>query len=219
MNNELVFLLHTIIISITALGALRLGSQALVAFICTQCILANLFVIKQTTLFGMTATCADAYTVGSVIGLNLLQEYFGKGQAKKAIWSSFLLLLFYTVVSQLHLYYFPTMADTAHQHFQPILQFMPRIAIASLIVYFLVQQLDTWLYGVLKEKLAGKFLVVRNYASILICQLIDTVLFSFLGLYGIIDNIFQVMVISYAIKVVAILCATPFVALSKKVSE
>ena len=89
MINELIFIFHCLIIASSSLFALFLGSYGLVAFICIQCILANLFVIKQITLFGYTATCSDAFTVGATLGLNLLQEYFGKNITKKTIWINF----------------------------------------------------------------------------------------------------------------------------------
>jgi uncharacterized integral membrane protein (TIGR00697 family) len=215
--NELIFFLHTCIIAAFALGSLALGRSALVAFICIQCLLANLFVIKQITLFGFTATCADAFTVGATIGLNLLQEYFGKEITKKTIWINFFLLIFYAIISQVHLIYTPHSADTMHLHFMPLLKFMPRIVIASFSVYFISQMADYYLYGILKKTFHHKYIILRNYASIALCQLLDTVLFSFLGLYGIIDNIGEVIIISYLIKLLSIIIATPFVGFSRKI--
>ncbi len=215
--NELIFIFHTVIIATFALGALALGRSALVAFVCTQCILANLFVVKQITLFGLTATCADAFTVGATIGLNLLQEYFGKEIAKKTIWINFFLLIFYAIVSQIHLIYIPHSADIMHLHFMPLLNLMPRIVIASFSVYLISQMADFYLYGFLKKTFQDRYIIVRNYASIAFCQLLDTILFSFLGLYGIIDNIWEVITISYLIKLASIIIATPFVGFSRRV--
>lgn len=215
--NELIFALHTVIIAAFALGSLALGRSALVAFVCTQCILANLFVVKQITLFGLTATCADAFTVGATIGLNLLQEYFGKEITKKTIWINFFLLVFYAVVSQIHLIYIPHSADIMHLHFMPLLNLMPRIVVASFSVYLVSQMADYYLYGILKKAFHDKYIVIRNYASIAFCQLLDTVLFSFLGLYGIIDNIWEVIIISYLIKLGSIIIATPFVGFSRRI--
>ena len=213
--SELIFVLHAIIIAIFAILSLILGQSMLTAFICIQCILANLFVLKQTTLFTFTTTCADTFTIGAIFGLNLLQEYFGKESAKKAIWSNFLLLIFYTIMSQIHLAYTPTIQDITQMHFMPLLSIMPRITIASFVVYLFTQILDYHLYGFFKRICHNKFLILRNYASIAICQLIDTVLFSFLGLYGIVDDIMSIIVVSYLIKLVAIFMTTPFVAFSR----
>jgi len=98
-----------------------------------------------------------------------------------------------------------------------LLTFMPRIVIASFIVYFISQMADYYLYGILKKKFQHKYIIMRNYLSIAICQLLDTVLFSVFGLYGIIHNITEVIIISYLIKLVSIIIATPFVGLSRKI--
>ncbi len=217
--NELIFLLHSSLIGLTALIALAFGRSALVAFVCIACILANLFVLKQTTLFGLNATCSDAFTIGATIGLNLLQEYFGKAIARKTIWINFFLLVFYAVMSQLHLWYVPSSFDTTQSEFTALLGFMPRIVIASFTVYLIAQTADYYLYGWLKRVWTSRLLVIRNYASISISQFLDTVLFSFLGLYGIIENIGEVILISYAIKLVAIFVATPFVTGSRQIVE
>lgn len=215
--NEFFFVLHTIIIALFALGSLALGSFALVAFVCVQCVLANLFVVKQITLFGLTATSTDAFTIGATIGLNLLQEYFGKEIARKTIWINFFLLIFYAIVSQIHLIYTPHPTDITQQHFLSLLHCMPRIVVASFSVYLFTQMIDYYLYGILKKTLQGKYIILRNYTSIVFCQFLDTVLFSYLGLYGIVANINEVIVISYFIKLASIMIATPFVGFSRKI--
>lgn len=217
--NELIFLFHITLMSVATLMALRLGKEALVAFISLQAVLANLFVVKQITLFGLTATGSDAFTIGTVLGLNLLQEYYGREIAQKSIWISFGCLIFYGMVSQVHIGYIPHMCDTMQPHFIAVLNEMPRIVIASFTVYFLAQQLDYQLYGMLKRLFDGNYLVLRNYCSVLLVQLVDTVLFSFLGLYGILDNIWQIIAVSYTIKVIAILISTPFLALSRNLKK
>lgn len=215
--NSLIFLLQTSIIGISSLIALRLGKEALVAFICTQCVLANLFVTKQITLFGLNATASDAFTIGAVLGLNLLQEYYGKTITKKAVWISFFILLFYAIMSQIQLIFVPSQFDVNQPHFYAILYAMPRITVASFSVYLFVQHLDRRLYGYLKKLFNDRFLVIRNYISIGACQLVDTILFSFLGLYGIVDNIGSIILVSYTIKLAALFLTTPFLILAKKI--
>lgn len=217
MFNEIIFIFHSLFIAASSLIALSLGQGALIAFVCVQCILANLFVIKQITLFGLIATSADAYTVGATLGLNLLQEYFGKTITKKTIWINFSLLVFYCIATQIHVWYAPNSFDTSHIHFMPLLLVMPRIVIASFSVYLFVQLLDYYIYGFLKKIYADRYIVLRNYASIAFCQLIDTILFSFLGLYGIVENVWHIIIVSYCIKIVSIFIATPFVSFSRTV--
>jgi len=215
--NELIFLLHIMIIAISSLVALWLGKEALIAYVCVLGILSNLFVTKQILLFGLNVTATDAFVVGAVLGLQLLQEYYGKKIARKAIGASFFLLIFYAVVSWIHMRYLPSFSDVCHGHFMAILKHMPRIAVASITSYLLSQLLDYNIYGFLKKIFKGRHLVVRSYISLAIVQLFDTVLFSFLGLYGIITNVGNVIVLSFAIKMIVILIATPLVAFSPKI--
>jgi queuosine precursor transporter len=195
---------------------LKMGAEALVALLCTQAILANLFVIKQITLFGLTATASDMYIVGSVLSLNLLQEYYGKHLARKAIWISFCLLIFYTIVSQIHIFYVPSASDFSQNYYYQLLSYMPRLTTASIIVYLLVQHFDTYFYGVLKRLFEGKYLLGRNMISIAISQALDTVLFSILGLYGIIGNIGHVMLVAFTIKIATMALLAPAVIGIKK---
>jgi len=210
----LIFFCHAMAISISALLALRLGQDALVTLVSLQVVLANMFILKQTTLGGFTATCTDAFTIGTVLCLNLLQEYFGKKAAQRALYISFAMLLFYTLMSQLHLLYMPDVCDTAQPYYQYILGLMPRITIASMISYGLIAQLDITLYGMLNRWFDSNYLVLRNYISLGFSQLLDTILFSYLGLYGIVDNLWHIIAISYAIKVATIVLATPLVTFS-----
>lgn len=214
--NELIFLFHLICISATTLIMLKIGVEALCAFLCVQAILANLFVIKQISLFEFNATAADVYIVGSVLTLNLIQEYFGKEKARLTIWISFGLLIFYTIVSQIHISYLPSATDFAQDWYAQLLSFMPRITIASMFVYLIVQHFDTHFYTLLKKLFKNNYLVIRNMISITVSQALDTVLFSVLGLYGIIDNIGQIMIVSFTIKIITMLLLMPALVMIKR---
>lgn len=216
MFNELIFTAHVFFMCLFVLFSLRLGKEALMGFVALQYILANLFVLKQITLFGLTATATDPFTVGAMLGLNIIQEYYGRDVTKKTIWIGFFLLIFYTLATILHLQYTPSPDDTMQPHFHAILGFMPRIAAASLIVYLIVQQLDVWIFGYLKKQYSGISLELRSAISVGISQLIDTILFTFLGLYGLIANPWHIIIISYIIKVITIGIAVPFLGLSKR---
>ena len=100
-----------------------------------------------------------------------------------------------------------------------VLKFMPRIALASIFVYFLVQRIDCWFYGFLRKKFNNKFFIARNICSVFSTQFLDTVLFSFLGLYAIAGSILNIIAMSFTIKIVVIFVSTPFLSLSKKISK
>jgi uncharacterized integral membrane protein (TIGR00697 family) len=91
-----------------------------------------------------------------------------------------------------------------------------RIVIASFISYLITQFIDIQIYGFLKEKTEGKYFTLRNYFSLSLSQLIDTILFSFLGLYGIVAQISDIIVLSYSIKLLTIFCMSPFLIFAKR---
>lgn len=220
--NELLFLCYIFLVSASSLIALRLGKEALIALICLQCVLVNLFVTKEITLFGLTATASDALGVGAALSLNLLQEYYQRAITQKTIWISFFCVLFYISAIFLHLAYIPALSDISQIHFLALLTPMPRIVIASIAVYLVTQHLDCHLYAYMCQKFENRHFILRNYGSIAITQLIDTILFSFLGLYKLnasfssLSVIADIIVISYTIKLAVLLLATPFLAMSKK---
>jgi len=214
--NELIFIVQSLLVAAGSIVALRLGKEALVAFMSLLCVLANVFVLKQIQLFGLQVTAADAFSVGAILSLHLLQEFFGKKVAKKAIWTSFFCLILYIGASQVHLWYTPSIWDTTHVHFFEILRFAPRVALASLLVYLFSMQLDQFLYERLQAWCGGKYLLLRNFGLLAFIQLIDTTLFTFFGLYGIVHSVSQVIVVSYAVKIVAIVGTTPALLFLKK---
>ncbi len=222
MTNELIFLGYVFAVSTAALSALRLGKDYLIGLISTMAVIVNLFVIKQIPLFGLTATASDALAVGITLSLNLMQEYYGKQAALRTIWIGFFCALFYCAMSILHLSYIPSPLDTSHPHYLALLSFMPRAIIASLSAYLIVQRVDVHLYGFLKERLEGRYFVLRNYGTLAFTQLLDTVLFSFLGLYKMnpalssLSTLFEIILVSTLIKFAMILIAVPYIRLAKR---
>jgi queuosine precursor transporter len=215
--NELLFFLHVFIVVGCSLGALWVGKEALIAFVCLQGVLSNLLVLKQISLFGFNATCADVFVVGTIFSLNLLQEYFGKNLVKKVIFINFYLFLFYIVMTQIHLWYIPNQFDNMHLHFKNILWHMPRVTAASLVVYLFVQIFNAYLYGLLKNVFRNNYPIVHNFLSLAISQFVDTVLFGLLGLYGIVGNLWQIIFVSFLIKIIVVLTVSPFSIFAKKI--
>ncbi len=214
--NEALFFIHIIIVVFFTFGALRLGKEALAALTALFAVLANFFVLKQIFLFGWNVTCSDLFAIGTILGLNLLQEHWGKEIAKKTIWISFFSMIAFGVLSQIHLLYQPSSFDFSDDHCSAILAFAPRLLIASLAAFLLVQQIDLRLFGFLKKRWSGVSWQWRNGVSLFFTQLIDTVLFSFLGLYGIVASIGSIIALSFCLKLVIIASVAALTTVSKR---
>ncbi len=212
MMNELVLLLQIGVISITAFAALRLGQNALVAFSVLQMVLANLFVLKQTSLFGMHATSADAFVVGSLLGFNLLQECYGKAVAKKMIVTTFVLLVFYAVSSYIHLLFVPSGLDSTQVHFSALLGTAPWLVGGSIVIFMIAQIVDFLMYGFLQRVWPKGWLIIRNYLALGATEVVDTILFTlFLFWLGITTQPGEVGIVSFIVKMGITLIATPMI--------
>lgn len=212
--NESLFFLHILIAFGFGILALKMGKTTLTAWVALQAVLANLFVIKQITFFQFHITATDVFAIGSMFGLNLLREYFGKESAAKALWICFFSMGFFVVMAQIHLLYLPSPYDTTHPAFVTLLSPSWRLLNASIAVFFLVQQIDLRLFSYLKTKPLP--LALRNGICIGSTQFLDTVLFSVLGLLGLVSNLFDIILISFLVKLLIILLMTPLTLFSKR---
>ena len=217
-SNELVFLLQITCVASGSIFMLRLGSAALTSYIALLGVLSNLLVCQEISLFGLTVTASDSLAVGLILSLNLMQEWFGRAAVRRAIYINFSALLAYLALTQIHLLYSPAPSSAStHIAYQTLLNTMPRLALASLSSYFLVQVADAQVYRALKLQLSSNWFTARSILSLLASELLDTVLFSMLGLYGVVADIGNILFFSYAVKLVTIACFIPFIMLVKKI--
>jgi len=201
--NEIIFFLFLILIVSMLVISARLGKESLVASMSMCALLSNIFVLKQIKLFGYTATASDALALGATLALNILQEHYDKQTAQRAIVISFFCLVVYTCATMLHCAYVPTGSDWSNIHYQALFSFMPRLTCASLIVYYIAQQIDYYIYQHLKVHYLFEH-QTRSFISTSISQAADTILFTIGGLYGIVDNLGSILVISYIFKVITL---------------
>ncbi len=215
--SHFILFFHIALVSGLTLLALRFGKEAISAWLGVLAVAMNLFVLKQITLFGLHVTASDALSVGYLLGLNLIQEFFGSKQARKAIWISLFIAAAFVLLTQIHLLYPPNTNDTTQLHFSTLFQPMPRLICASLFSFLVAQWIDLIAFSFFKEKFKGAFFPLRTLMTLFLSQICDTLLFTFLGLYGLVASLSDVIIFSLCIKAVVILCSTPFAVLSKKV--
>lgn len=195
---------------------LRLGDRALNAWLCLLSISMNLFVLQQIDLFGLTVTSTDAMAVGYVLGLNLIQEYFGRRAAIRHIILAVFINIFFLVLVHTNLLFIPAKCDVMRENFVTIFSHFPRVIVASLFSFGLIQLLDVKFFGYLKNFFKGKHLWIRGGLSLFMFHIIDTFVFSFLGLYGMVDHIWDVILFSLIVKLLIIPLNLPYLAFSKR---
>ena len=203
--NISIFLLQIILQLIALRVVFKIGQVALAAFVILEAVLANLFVLKQINLFGLSVTASDSFIIGSMLGLALYQEFFGKEASKKLGLITFGSLFFVTLASMLHVGLTPHSADTSQVHYNYILSLAPRIALSSLTAYFIASRTDVLFFAFLKKSFTSMSFAKRTLISTLATQALDTFIFSFLALYGIVENLFHIITFSFCIKALCLL--------------
>ena len=227
MSNELLFIIQTIVGLLFTLIAFRMGRHWLYGYVGVCIVLANIFVTKQITLFGLAATGGNVVYGAVFLATDLLAEHYGKKAAREAVYIGFFAAVFYTVMSQLMLFFSPSSDDWgAAAGMTSIFSAAPSIIIASLTAYLASQLHDIWAFHFIRQKTQGRFLWLRNNLSTWVSQLIDSILFSFLAFLILpqlisdstnalqFGTVVQIVISTYLLKILVAAIDTPFIYLS-----
>ena len=216
------FLLWLIMLTVSfamLMFAFRLwGKSGLLVWIPICCIVANIQVTKNVVLLGMEATLGNIVYGTNFLATDILSEFYGRDEARKAVWYGFFSLVAMTVLMQLALLFTPSANDTVQNSLQSIFGMMPRIAGASLIAYLASSMHDVWSYNFWKKRTDGRHLWLRNNASTLVSQVIDTTIFtlgSFAGVYAW-DVLVEIMLTTYIFKALTAIADTAMIYLARK---
>ncbi len=161
---------------------------------------------------------------------DIIGEVFGKKKAKQVVFIGLISMLFVIILTFISIY-LPTAERSyiQHEEFAKMFGISVRFMIASVTAFFLAQMHDIWAFHYWKQKTKGKWLWLRNNASTIVSQAIDSVVFMFIALWHIpvwlakflpfIENtspkftaayIFTLLMPWWILKVVMAIADTPF---------
>jgi queuosine precursor transporter len=221
--NELLFIVFLLLdMSLVVLTYRLFGKEGLYGYVVLAIITCNIEVLKQVEMFGMAVTLGNILYGSIFLTADILAEVHGKKAAQKAVWLGFTALLLATLFMQLAIQFVPSTSDQAQPHLAWIFGFMPRVALASLAAYVFSQLLDVTIFMRIKQRMRGRSLWLRNNASTLLSQAVDTVTFTILAfapLPGIgavagfeqWNVIWDIVLTTYIIKLMVSVLDTPFV--------
>ena len=195
------------------------GSRGLYVWVAVTVIAANIQVVKTIEIFGITATLGNIVYASSFLITDILSENYGADKARKAVYYGFAAVIGFTLLMQLALVFEPASVDFAQDSLSVIFGFLPRIVIASLVAFGASQFHDVWAYAFWKRLLPDRgFLWLRNNASTIVSQLLDSLVFTTVAFVGVFDaaTFLQILVTTYVFKVIVAVCDTPFVYLARR---
>jgi uncharacterized integral membrane protein (TIGR00697 family) len=217
--NEVLWVCFALVDLIMVLAVFRFfGRIGLYGLIVFNLIVCNIQVLKTIELFGITTTLGNIMYASVFLSTDLLSEHYGRDHAKKGVWLGFLMLLLTIVYMQLAIHFIPAPSDWVQPHLEAIYGFMPRVALASLAAYFLSQMHDVWAFHFWKEKTGGKHLWLRNNASTLVSQFLDSSIFCVIAFAGVFPwaVFWEILGTTYVVKMLMGFLDTPFIYLAKR---
>ncbi len=222
MSNEILWIGFALLDLTAVLAAFRFfGKAGLLAMIVFSLLTCNIQVIKTVQLFGITTTLGNVLYASVFLTTDILGEFYGKNAARQGVLLGFSALILVTLYMQIALYFTPASNDFAQPHLQAIFGFMPRIALGSMLAYFISQWHDVWAFHLLKSWTRGKHLWLRNNGSTLISQALDSVVFCTIAFWGVFETSvwIQIVVSTYLMKTIMGVMDTPFIYLARRIHK
>jgi uncharacterized integral membrane protein (TIGR00697 family) len=206
------------IVTTSAVLAARFGVEIAIGVFASLTVLANLIAAKTIVFGPFIAPAAVLVYASTFLMTDILSELFGKDKARLAVWTGFIanIVMLVSILIAVRWSASPVMDPQLASSFDAVFGFAPRVITASMIAYLASQHHDVWAYGFWREKTGGRHLWLRNNASTMVSQLIDTVIFISLAFYAVLPNplLVQMMVGQYAIKLLIAALDTPFMYLA-----
>ena len=201
------------------------GKTGLYAWTVFSTITANIEVLLLVDAFGIEQTLGNILFGSTFLVTDILSEKYGKKDAQLSVNLGIATSIGFITLSQLWLQYTPAANDWAMESFRVIFSNTPRVMLASLLVYAIVQRLDVWLYhkwwDFTRKKFgdSDRFLWLRNNGSTMLSQLMNALLYTFGAFGGLYElpTLISICISSYAIFFITALADTPFVYLARKI--
>ena len=191
--------------------------EGLFVWVSIATIIANILVCKSIELFSFTTNLGNILFASSFLATDIMSEKYGAKESRKAIVLGVVSQVIFVIMTQIGLLYVPAAEDLAQESMKGLFSINLRVSIASIVMYFVSNMADIYIFEKIKEKVPGK-LWLRNNVSTMICNSLENYFFSFLAFAGLMDipTILSIATLASILEIVIAACDTPFLYLSKK---
>ena len=204
------------IVTLIIVLAERYGVEIAVGTFASLTVLANILAVKRIAVGLLIGPAGVLVYSSTFLITDILGEIYGKEYGKKAVIAGFFanIVALVSILIAVNWQAAPSFAmpPELEKAFEDVFNFAPRIVIASMIAYLISQTHDVYAFHFWRTKTGGKYLWLRNNASTIVSQLIDTLLFITIAFYGAVpfNALIEMIGGQYIIKVAIALIDTPF---------
>ncbi len=179
----------------------------------TPClIVANIIAVKLISIGGWVVPAGIIAYPLTFLLTDVIAELYVRKIASRVVWAGFganILMLILIFGGRL----LPVAAIWVGQPaYESILGTVPRIVLASMIAYLISQHYDVFAFHFWRQKTKGRFLWLRNNASTMVSQALDTGLFITIAFWGTVPTavVTEMLLTQYVMKLIIAACDTPF---------
>ncbi len=168
--------------------------------------------VKLVYFFGLIVPAGTvAYSVTFPI-TDIVDDVYGKRRAVYIVWAGLFAELVTLALIGLD-YTLPALEEQQQTLYSTVFTPQLRIVTASIVAYLVSQHHDVWAFWKWREITKGRHLWLRNNASTMVSQLIDTALFTTIAFYGLLppSDLLNMIFSMYLFKVLVAALDTPFV--------
>jgi uncharacterized integral membrane protein (TIGR00697 family) len=197
------------LVSITSVIARKYGVEYIIGMYAALIVVANILASKIVIFAGLTVPAAVIVYASSFLLTDMLSEFYGKDMARKAVWAGFLANIMLVISVYIAIVWEGAPFWGNQEAFETVLKNTPRIVFASMVAYLISQHHDVISY----HWWMGRFpqhLWLRNNASTIVSQALDSVIFITLAFYGVFP-IIPMIIGQYTVKLLIALMDTPFI--------
>jgi uncharacterized integral membrane protein (TIGR00697 family) len=175
-------------------------------------LLANILAVKKIDLGPFVLTGGLFVFPITFLLTDAINEIFGRIVANRLVWFGFASMALAAAVIQIVIAVPPSAMWAEQEAFQTVLGGTLRITIASMVAYLVSQFHDVWAFDFWKKKTKGKYLWLRNNASTVVSQTIDSTIFILIAFAGLMPNSALIPMITgqLVVKWIIAIADTPF---------
>lgn len=212
MNNLILFAEIVFVFGSLLLCYKLFSKTGVIAWVGLATVLANIITAKNAEVFGLSTAIGSVMFASTFLATDILTEYHSVRDAKTAVCVGLFADVVLIVSTQIALLYVPSEFDYADGAMRTLFSLNLRISLASMVMYFIANIADVYLFAKLKEKSKGKRLWLRNNASTILCNCAENFGFITLAFIGIYDweTILTIAISTSIIEAIVAVCDTPF---------
>ena len=177
----------------------------------TLLLVANIIAVKLISIGEWIVPVAVIAYPLTFLVTDIINELYGRHTATRVVWIGLAVNVLMVILIYVGKIIPPASLWEGQEAYTTMLGAVPRIVLASMVAYLVSQHHDVFAFDFWRRRTKGRFLWLRNNASTMVSQGIDTLLFISIAFVGIVPThvLLNMILGQYIIKLCIAVADTP----------